>query len=133
MQDCPNGVRQVLCESQSGCTIRGIRHKPKRMFGDAWRNGRAPRAAAPAAATANEDARSRFAKKAELGYVQLKEKFTAKTAQIADAAIEMQVNKFFRWVGPYAKDAMVPPYLPCLLYTSPSPRDGLLSRMPSSA
>ena len=25
------------------------------------------------------------------------------------------------------------PYLYCLLYTSPSPRDGLLSRMPSSA
>ena len=25
------------------------------------------------------------------------------------------------------------PYLICLLYTSPSPRDGLLSRMPSSA
>ena len=24
-------------------------------------------------------------------------------------------------------------YLSCLLYTSPSPRDGLLSRMPSSA
>ena len=24
-------------------------------------------------------------------------------------------------------------YSPCLLYTSPSPRDGLLSRMPSSA
>ena len=24
-------------------------------------------------------------------------------------------------------------YLACLLYTSPSPRDGLLSRMPSSA
>ena len=24
-------------------------------------------------------------------------------------------------------------YLTCLLYTSPSPRDGLLSRMPSSA
>ena len=24
-------------------------------------------------------------------------------------------------------------YWPCLLYTSPSPRDGLLSRMPSSA
>ena len=23
--------------------------------------------------------------------------------------------------------------IPCLLYTSPSPRDGLLSRMPSSA
>ena len=25
------------------------------------------------------------------------------------------------------------PYTACLLYTSPSPRDGLLSRMPSSA
>ena len=24
-------------------------------------------------------------------------------------------------------------FYPCLLYTSPSPRDGLLSRMPSSA
>ena len=24
-------------------------------------------------------------------------------------------------------------FIPCLLYTSPSPRDGLLSRMPSSA
>ena len=27
----------------------------------------------------------------------------------------------------------VAPYYICLLYTSPSPRDGLLSRMPSSA
>ena len=27
----------------------------------------------------------------------------------------------------------VPDYKNCLLYTSPSPRDGLLSRMPSSA
>ena len=25
------------------------------------------------------------------------------------------------------------PFISCLLYTSPSPRDGLLSRMPSSA
>ena len=29
--------------------------------------------------------------------------------------------------------ALLTPFLPCLLYTSPSPRDGLLSRMPSSA
>ena len=28
---------------------------------------------------------------------------------------------------------VVTPYYNCLLYTSPSPRDGLLSRMPSSA
>ena len=36
-----------------------------------------------------------------------------------------------------ALEALVAPlwahYVPCLLYTSPSPRDGLLSRMPSSA
>ena len=28
---------------------------------------------------------------------------------------------------------LLPRLHPCLLYTSPSPRDGLLSRMPSSA
>ena len=33
--------------------------------------------------------------------------------------------------GPWARD--MPARLGCLLYTSPSPRDGLLSRMPSSA
>ena len=31
------------------------------------------------------------------------------------------------------KSYIVPQSKPCLLYTSPSPRDGLLSRMPSSA
>ena len=37
--------------------------------------------------------------------------------------------KYGRWVG------VVPGWVTeaCLLYTSPSPRDGLLSRMPSSA
>ena len=34
--------------------------------------------------------------------------------------------------SPAAKDAIAQ-ILTCLLYTSPSPRDGLLSRMPSSA
>ena len=33
---------------------------------------------------------------------------------------------FNKWNG-------LTPYTSCLLYTSPSPRDGLLSRMPSSA
>ena len=32
-----------------------------------------------------------------------------------------------------SKDRVEEPVCPCLLYTSPSPRDGLLSRMPSSA
>ena len=31
------------------------------------------------------------------------------------------------------KNLTASPFLSCLLYTSPSPRDGLLSRMPSSA
>ena len=35
----------------------------------------------------------------------------------------------FVWLGLIALDF----YKNCLLYTSPSPRDGLLSRMPSSA
>src|SRR5664279_6111223 len=35
--------------------------------------------------------------------------------------------------GSYARLKGVPHPPPCLLYTSPSPRDGLLSRMPSSA
>ena len=34
-------------------------------------------------------------------------------------------------IGEYIGDLKEPGY--CLLYTSPSPRDGLLSRMPSSA
>ena len=43
-------------------------------------------------------------------------------------------------VGGYFHTAILEPdklkkyrVIPCLLYTSPSPRDGLLSRMPSSA
>ena len=32
-----------------------------------------------------------------------------------------------------AVDTFLTEYCDCLLYTSPSPRDGLLSRMPSSA
>ena len=36
-------------------------------------------------------------------------------------------------LGPEFDDLNWRQYDPCLLYTSPSPRDGLLSRMPSSA
>ena len=42
--------------------------------------------------------------------------------EIADASLADIADEFY-WVAP----------LRCLLYTSPSPRDGLLSRMPSSA
>src|SRR5665647_2001921 len=36
-------------------------------------------------------------------------------------------------VGGLPRGRVIEIYGPCLLYTSPSPRDGLLSRMPSSA
>ena len=36
-------------------------------------------------------------------------------------------------LGPSAMVTKIRKYTFCLLYTSPSPRDGLLSRMPSSA
>ena len=38
-----------------------------------------------------------------------------------------------RLFGHSENDVLVTLYRDCLLYTSPSPRDGLLSRMPSSA
>ena len=37
------------------------------------------------------------------------------------------------FLSPAVVSDPVPQFKPCLLYTSPSPRDGLLSRMPSSA
>ena len=42
---------------------------------------------------------------------------------------EIQINKGYR----IQMNSAIGPYKGCLLYTSPSPRDGLLSRMPSSA
>ena len=40
---------------------------------------------------------------------------------------------FIEYMGNGMPSKLVPICTPCLLYTSPSPRDGLLSRMPSSA
>ena len=49
------------------------------------------------------------------------------TSDVADKTITVSVTS--RETHPiYGKQ-----YTVCLLYTSPSPRDGLLSRMPSSA
>ena len=41
-------------------------------------------------------------------------------------------RRYFESVSPYAR-RLIDQVDVCLLYTSPSPRDGLLSRMPSSA
>ena len=42
-------------------------------------------------------------------------------------------RSFYTALGHMPTDFSDPVFLNCLLYTSPSPRDGLLSRMPSSA
>ena len=48
-----------------------------------------------------------------------------------DQKVDMQLNVLDREV--FVVTAVDIDVRPCLLYTSPSPRDGLLSRMPSSA
>ena len=55
---------------------------------------------------------------------------------LADAPRPIDVVQIFRRseeVGPIVAQAIAAGAKACLLYTSPSPRDGLLSRMPSSA
>ena len=48
----------------------------------------------------------------------------------AKAIVKARVKK---WPSAYASGQLVQQYKNCLLYTSPSPRDATLSRMPSSA
>ena len=45
---------------------------------------------------------------------------------LEDAGIRQGIKEYANW-------PTIPQLYICLLYTSPSPRDGLLSRMPSSA
>ena len=48
----------------------------------------------------------------------------------------VQLDRYKFWGAPGTKDSrerIADQTIGCLLYTSPSPRDGLLSRMPSSA
>ena len=48
--------------------------------------------------------------------------------------VGLEAERIKYWLGQGAKPTTrVARILGCLLYTSPSPRDGLLSRMPSSA
>ena len=50
-----------------------------------------------------------------------------------------QLEEELKWIDdhidglPYGVDVLIPNKMACLLYTSPSPRDATLSRMPSSA
>ena len=52
-----------------------------------------------------------------------------------DAAANKALAKLYQFTPSRCQDAVLAQVLAkaCLLYTSPSPRDGLLSRMPSSA
>ena len=55
---------------------------------------------------------------------------------VVDGIILDIMKKRFIYKDPYDEIYTIPQQFderPCLLYTSPSPRDGLLSRMPSSA
>ena len=54
--------------------------------------------------------------------------------KVVDAAVEKAYGgeKKIAWMEIYTGEKAAELY-DCLLYTSPSPRDGLLSRMPSSA
>ena len=49
--------------------------------------------------------------------------------RVYDCAVQAQG----KWLGELAITLEALEWDTCLLYTSPSPRDGLLSRMPSSA
>ena len=88
---------------------------------------------------------------------QQKEKLSNKVDEIKSAEWDIEVPEFKvkgkEWLKSQVSRAFLPKYFPsyekylwidcdawvndwntiCLLYTSPSPRDGLLSRMPSSA
>ena len=46
---------------------------------------------------------------------------------------EIRLNHWYRRAAQWHTEPVIKHIYTCLLYTSPSPRDGLLSRMPSSA
>ena len=51
-----------------------------------------------------------------------------------DDRLTLDLERAKHWISQGAKPSdRIARFLDCLLYTSPSPRDGLLSRMPSSA
>ena len=65
-----------------------------------------------------------------------------KTIDLKEASFTQAINISAQWCKEWGEDLLSEEVLAdriaeltktCLLYTSPSPRDGLLSRMPSSA
>ena len=62
------------------------------------------------------------------GFLNLFEYITFRAG--ASAILALLISFIF---GPFIVGKLINLQIGCLLYTSPSPRDGLLSRMPSSA
>ena len=56
-----------------------------------------------------------------------------KPVKVQDQQVEIDPRSKTTADGAFNLIGTGKPEMPCLLYTSPSPRDGLLSRMPSSA
>ena len=67
------------------------------------------------------------------GFIFVLEKATLETAKVGKGYQILNCDDHANFLRRHGKDPAN--YRPdiCLLYTSPSPRDGLLSRMPSSA
>ena len=64
-----------------------------------------------------------------MGFFKEMKKLPSISSEINEDKIFKIINKNFSKIAPFYYEWISS----CLLYTSPSPRDGLLSRMPSSA
>ena len=64
---------------------------------------------------------------------ELNEMYKAKKVTLADLLLMFIYIEVIGMIGVFWASKAIRITYPCLLYTSPSPRDGLLSRMPSSA
>ena len=60
-------------------------------------------------------------------------KYAAKRAQLKETINNYNASDEERWEAQIQLQKLPRNASPCLLYTSPSPRDATLSRMPSSA
>ena len=76
----------------------------------------------------------KYADKAWYSVQDMKKSGCAETGDMGPGRFSQSLKEHRDWCTNAATpETMVNPATFCLLYTSPSPRDGLLSRMPSSA
>ena len=84
---------------------------------------------------ASEDAQAEIERLARTAEISTLQRRLAVAGLLGIAVLLGSMPDLFPWVPAFLQDWYVLWVLatPCLLYTSPSPRDGLVSRMPSSA